>query len=390
MPARLSTGSVKATGDETAVRQPSVCEMSLADGKDRLRRIIRPQVLAASAYQTGDPGNRIKLDAMENPYPLPDSLRRELSEILAGAPLNRYPDPSAQALKQQLRTTLGLPSGQPLLLGNGSDELIQLIAMAVAGTDVTLMAPEPGFAMYRLIAAASGCRYSGVPLAADDFALDADAMLAAIDREQPAVIFIAWPNNPTGNLFDRASVEKIIATAPGLVVVDEAYHAFAGDSFLPALADFDNLVVLRTLSKLGLAGLRIGIMAGTGDWIEQFDKLRLPYNVGVLNQIAAATVLAHHEVLDKQVQAILKERERLLAALEAMPGIRVWPSVTNFLLFRTDSGSADNIFRGLLDRGVLIKNLHGSHPLLENCLRVTVGMPEENDRFLEVLRAFLD
>jgi len=363
--------------------------MSADRPQERIRRIIRPQVLAAQPYRVADPGDRIKLDAMENPYPLPDNLRAELAPLLTASRLNRYPDPAARMLKAQLRETLGLAEAAPLLLGNGSDELIQMIALAVAGPGVTLLAPEPSFAMYPLIAAATGCRYVGVDLKADDFSLDTGAMLAAIEREQPAVVFVARPNNPTGNLFDRAGVEKIIAASPGLVVLDEAYHPFAGDSFLPALDGFENVVVLRTLSKLGLAGLRIGIMAGSPAWLEQFDKLRLPYNVGVLNQLAAAVVLEHHQVLDEQVRAILQERERLLAALEASEGIRVWPSATNFLLFRCESRPADHVFAGLRERGVLIKNLHSSHVLLDNCLRVTAGMPEENDRFLEALAEVL-
>lgn len=351
-----------------------------------LKRIIRPQVLAAGAYQIRDPGDAVKLDAMENPYPLPAALREQLAADLRDAPLNRYPDPGARELKQVLRQVLGMSVEQPLILGNGSDELIQLIAMTVAGPDVTLMAPEPSFVMYRLIAAATGCRYAGVPLRADDFALDGEAMLAAIEHEQPAVIFLAWPNNPTGNLFPRETVDRIIAAAPGLVVLDEAYHAFAGDSYLSAMDRHDNLLVMRTLSKLGLAGLRIGLLAGAAAWIEQFDKLRLPYNIGMLNQIAAATVLQRHEILDEQVRVILDERDRLLTVLGSMAGIRVWPSAANFLLFRAEGMPAADVFTALLDQGVLIKQLHGSHPLLENCLRVTIGMPEENDRFLQALQ----
>lgn len=357
--------------------------------KDRLQRVIRPQVLKARAYQIHEPGEAIKLDAMENPYPLPAEVREQLAAELSQAALNRYPDPGTRELKEQLRQVLNITPEQGLILGNGSDELIQLIAMAVAGPDVTLMAPEPSFVMYRLIAEATGCRYAGVPLQADGFDLDADAMLTAIEREQPAVIFLAWPNNPTGNLLDRDVVDRILAAAPGLVVLDEAYHAFAGDSYLPALAGHDNLLVMRTLSKLGLAGLRIGLLAGTPEWIEQFDKLRLPYNISVLNQIAATRVLERHDILDRQVQAILRERERLLSALQDMQGIHVWPSATNFLLFRTTTRPAAEVFAELYEHGVLIKQLHGSHALLDNCLRVTVGTPEENDSFLNALRDVL-
>lgn len=351
---------------------------------DRLQRIIRPATRAAQAYTVSDAGDCIKLDAMENPYPLPTALRDELAPLLSQAALNRYPDPQARDLKQLIRTTFELPPDQPLLLGNGSDELIQLIAMAVAGPDVTLLAPEPSFVMYRLIAAATGCRYTGVELNAEDFALNGAAMLAAIERHQPAVVFLAWPNNPTGNLFDSAVVRQIIEAAPGIVVADEAYHAFAGTSCIGMLSEYDHLVILRTLSKLGLAGLRIGFMAAGAEWLEQFDKMRLPYNLGVLNQLAAAHILARHELLEEQVRILLAERQRLQTAMQAMPGVRIWPSAANFLLFRVID--ADRVYAGLLGHGVLIKKLHGSHDLLENCLRVTVGTPEENDRFLAVLQ----
>lgn len=350
----------------------------------RLDRIIRPAVRAARAYQVPDPGDRVKLDAMENPWPLPAAFRERLARTLAGVLLNRYPDPAARRLTQSLREALALPADQALLLGNGSDELIQLIGLAVTGPGVTLLAPEPSFVMYRLIAEATGCRYYGVELNENDFALDVDAMLAAIEREQPAVVFLAWPNNPTGNLFADKDIRTVIEAAPGLVVVDEAYHAFAGVSFMPALPEYDHLLILRTLSKLGLAGLRIGLMIGAKAWLEQFDKLRLPYNIGTLNQIAAREILAWPELLEDQVSRILSERQRLLAELAESAGVEVWPSATNFLLFRV--ARAPTVFQGLLDRGVLIKQLHGSHRLLENCLRVTVGTPEENNRFLEALR----
>lgn len=352
----------------------------------RLERLIRPAVRAAQAYPVRPAGNSIKLDAMENPYPLPAEMAQSLAGSLSATALNRYPDPAAADLKAVLRQALAIPESHALLLGNGSDELIQLIAMAVAGPDVTLLAPEPSFVMYRLVATATGCRYCGVDLAPGDFALDTVAMLTAIEREQPAVVFLAWPNNPTGNLFAAADVRHVIEAAPGLVVIDEAYHAFAGESFVPILTEYDHVLVLRTLSKLGLAGLRIGAMIGNPAWIEQFDKLRLPYNLGCLNQVAAREILLQPQVLSGQVEAIQGERQRLLAALQAQPGIRVWPSAANFLLFRVASNQAERIYEGLLERGVLIKLLHGQHPLLKDCLRTTVGLPEENDRFLEALQ----
>lgn len=355
--------------------------------QDRIERIIRPAVRELQAYAVRDAAGLVKLDAMENPYPLPAAVRDELGADLAGVALNRYPDPQAAALKSLLYQALGIPPQHAMLLGNGSDELIQLIAMAVAGPDVTLLSPEPGFAMYPLIAAMTGSCYIGVDLKPDDFSLDRERMLAAIERDQPAVIFLAWPNNPTGNLFDIETVTAVIEAAPGLVVIDEAYHAFADTTCMPLLDEYDHLLVLRTLSKLGLAGLRIGIMVGAPAWIEQLNKLRLPYNLGSLNQAAACRVLAGADVLSEQVQGILSERDRLLQAMGTMTGIQVWPSRTNFLLFRV--AGAEVIFEGLIERGVLIKKLHDSHALLHDCLRVTVGTPEENNRFLEALNVCL-
>jgi histidinol-phosphate aminotransferase len=213
-------------------------------------------------------------------------------------------------------------------------------------------------------------------------------MESAIARHRPALTFLAYPNNPTGNLFDRAAVERIVETAPGLVVVDEAYHAFAGESFLPRLERHPNLLVMRTLSKLGLAGLRLGLLVGREEWMRELDKVRLPYNVNVLTQRVAERVLGRMDVLNAQAAAIRDERARLFERLAAVSGVQVYPSRANFLLFRVQQ--ANSVFIALKARGVLIKNLDGSHPMLAGCLRVTVGAPQENDRFLDALQSSLE
>lgn len=345
-------------------------------------QIIRDEILALQAYHVPDAAGMVKLDAMENPYRLPEPLRGELSTLLERAELNRYPDPAATHLKARLRTALAIPEGAELLLGNGSDEIIQMLVMATARPGATVMSVDPTFVMFRLIATFCGVRYVGVPLA-DDFSLDADAMLEAIATHNPALIFLAYPNNPTGTLFDEAAVLRIIEAAPGLVVVDEAYHAFAGTSMLPQLECYPNLLVMRTLSKSGLAGLRLGLLAGAPQWLTQLEKVRLPYNVNVLTQLIAERVLQHQSVLDEQAAAIRGERTRLSAALVGVPGATAYRSDANFVLFRVSD--APRTFEGLKARGVLIKNLHGSHPMLAHCLRVTVGTPEENTRFLAAL-----
>ncbi|NWG86352.1 MAG: histidinol-phosphate transaminase [Hydrogenophilaceae bacterium] len=351
-------------------------------------QIIRADIRALSAYHVAEATGMVKLDAMENPYLLPEPLRGELGKLLAEAAINRYPDPRSPQLKAALREAFAIPAELDVLLGNGSDEILQILALAVAKPGTTVLSVEPGFVMYRMIAQFAGLNYVGVPLKAD-FTLDEAAVQAAIAKHQPALTFIAYPNNPTGNVFDRAVVERIIQAAPGLVVLDEAYHAFAGGlSFLDALARYDNLLLMRTVSKLGLAGLRLGYLVGKAAWLKEFDKLRLPYNVNVLTQVAAEFALRHVAVLERQAAQIVAERGRLRAAMAQLPGVAVFDSQANFLLFRV--ASADNVFAGLKARGVLIKNLHGAHPLLNDCLRVTVGAPGENDAFLAALAAELE
>ncbi len=349
--------------------------------------VFRPEILAWKAYHVADSTGMVKLDAMENPYPLPDALRQTLGKALADAAIHRYPDPSPQALKALLRERLELPADMEILLGNGSDEIIQLLCMAVARPDAVVMGVEPSFVMYRVSAATAGVRYEGVPLR-DDFSIDEPALVQSIEKHRPALLFLACPNNPTGNMFDPEVVRRVISRAPGVVVIDEAYHAFAGTTHLPVLASSENVLVMRTLSKLGLAGLRLGFVVGRHEWLGELDKLRMPYNVNVLTQIAAGVALRHLEVLTGQARAIVAERAPLIAALARHPLVHVFPSSANFVTFRVPDGPAT--FAGIKARGVLIKNLHGAHPLLANCLRVTVGTPQENRVFLEALALTLD
>ncbi len=346
-------------------------------------RLLRKEVLALHAYHVPPGNGMVKLDAMENPYPLPPQLRQEIARAVADAAINRYPDASALCLKEKIRAVTGLAQGTELLLGNGSDEIIQLLALAFAKPGATLLSVEPSFVMYKMIAAFAGMQYVGVPLT-EDFALDLPAMLSAMERHQPALVFIAYPNNPSGNLFDAEDVEQIILAAPGLVVVDEAYYAFASASFIPMLARYPNLLVMRTFSKLGMAGLRLGFLAGSPLWLAQLEKLRLPYNIGVLTQLVAAKLLQHHDILLQQAEQIKQDRTWLYERLVGTVDVRAYPSEANFILFHV--AHAGKVFEGLKQRGVLIKNLHGAHPALTGCLRVTVGTPEENELFIRALQ----
>lgn len=346
-------------------------------------QLIRPEILALNAYHVPESVGYIKLDAMENPYLIPQALRAEIAASVSLAAINRYPDPNPQCLKQKIRTLLQLPREMHVLLGNGSDELIQLLLMALNKPGVTILSVEPSFVMYKMVATFLGVRYVGVPLA-KNFALDMDAMLAAIARDKPSLIFLAYPNNPTGNAFSTNDIKRIIAAAPGLVVVDEAYYAFAEESFVPYLPEYPNLLVMRTFSKLGMAGLRLGYLVGNSIWLDELEKLRLPYNVGVLPQLVAELLLDHHEVLLAQANQIKVDRSTLQQQLSEIGGVTVYPSSANFLLLHV--ARAKEIFDGLKLRGVLIKNLHGSHVMLQNCLRVTIGAPEENAKFLSAFK----
>ena len=345
---------------------------------------IRPEIQALAPYHVPSSDGLIKLDAMENPYTWPEPVVDEWLESLREVSLNRYPDPASGRLKQRLRRIFGVPEGMEIMLGNGSDELIQMVLLAVAQPGRCVVAPQPAFSMYRMISIFAGMDFHGVPLRAD-LDLDLDAMLAAIARYRPAAVFIDYPNNPTGRLFERDALVAIVEAAPGFVVIDEAYHAFADASFMPMLPRYRNLLILRTLSKMGLAGLRLGVLAGASDWLDQFNKIRLPYNINVLAQASADFALNHQDLFDEQGRAIREDRDRLYEEMSTLSGVTAYPSRANFILFRVPHGQAGPIYQSLLTRGVLIKNLHGAAPLLEDCLRVTVGKPEENRAFLQAL-----
>jgi len=358
------------------------------DSSDKIKRLVRSEIQALTAYHVPDPGDLIKLDAMENPWPWPDSLRAQWCAALESVSLNRYPDPGARELQAAMRRAMDVPEAAAIILGNGSDELIQMIIQTLAAPGRVVMAPEPTFVMYRQLALVAGMKFAGVPLR-EDYSLDATVMLEAIAARQPDVIFLAYPNNPTGNLFDAGVIRQILGEAPGLVVVDEAYAPFTDASFMAELPQHGNLLVLRTVSKMGLAGLRLGMLAGAPDWLEQIDKTRLPYNLGTLNQATGRFALQHKSVFDMQAGLIRQDRTDLFAGLQALSQLTVYPSEANFILFRVPPGQAPAIHAGLRDAGILIKILDGSAPALADCLRVTVGTAGENNAFLKALSGLL-
>ena len=356
--------------------------------EQRIARTIRQDVQSTAGYAIQPSAGLVKLDAMENPFALPPELQRELGERLGRVAINRYPLGKGE-LAQRLARHFEVPQGCSVVVGNGSDELIDLLSVACNVPGATVLAPLPGFVMYEMSARLRGLRFVGVPLTAG-FELDGAAMLEAVARERPALTYIAYPNNPTGNLFDEAVVEAVVAAVGeqgGLVVFDEAYQPFSSRSWMPRLARHDHVLVLRTLSKFGLAGVRLGYLAGAQALVDQVDKVSPPYNLSSLNIEAAHFALDHAALFAEQAAVLRAERDRLLAGLAALPGVTPFPSEANMILVRVpDSGRA---FEGMKQRGVLVKHIAGLHPLLANCLRLTVGTPEENRLMFDALKASL-
>jgi histidinol-phosphate aminotransferase len=350
---------------------------------------IRSDVQSMHAYAVQDARGFVKLDAMENPFGLPPALQAELGARLGALALNRYPGERGGDLQRTLAAHARMPEGFALMLGNGSDELISLLAIACDVPGATLLAPVPGFVMYAMSAQLQGLRFAGVPLTAD-FELDEAAMLAAIAREKPAIVYLAYPNNPTANLWDDAVIEKIVeaqGAQGGLVVIDEAYQPFAARSYIDRIARHGHVLLMRTLSKFGLAGIRLGYLMGPAELIAQIDKVRPPYNISVLNCECALFALEHAEVFEAQARQIREERHRLMMGLGRLVGVKVWPSDANMILVRVPD--AAKTFEGMKARGILVKNVSKMHELLANCLRLTVGTSDENARMLAALEASL-
>ena len=345
------------------------------------------------AYPVQDSVGLLKLDAMENPHRLSGALQAQLGQRLGALALNRYPSGRIGDLRRALAQHAGVPAGFDLMLGNGSDELISLLAMACDVPGACVLAPVPGFVMYGLSAQLQGLKFVGVPLD-NHFELDEAAMLDAIATHQPAITYLAYPNNPTANLWDDRAIQRIIAVAPGFVVIDEAYQPFAGSSFMERIADYNNVLLMRTMSKFGLAGVRIGYLVARAQLIAQIDKVRPPYNISVLNAECALFALEHAEVFAAQAQDIVAQRTMLLEALGRLAGVQAFRSDANMILLRvvTQPGTtadAAGVFQRLKSRGILVKNVSAMHPLLDNCLRITVGTEAENHAMLTALKECL-
>ncbi len=347
-----------------------------------IARLIRPSVRRLAAYHIDETPVRIKLDAMENPFVMPGTVRRDIAQAARNTLINLYPDPSAKELKKSIASLWKMTPKQ-MMLGNGSDELIQAIILAFGGP---VLVPVPTFAMYDLTSRALAQEVVSVPLDAG-FDLDAELMIKKAKASKAKVLFLACPNNPTGNRFSEKSVRRILDNVKAAIVIDEAYYSFSGKSYLPLLKKYPNMIILRTLSKIGFAGLRVGVLVASEGIVNELNKIRLPYNMNSLSQAVAVSALRHRDVLNRQISLLISERKKLYNNLSKVAGVTAYPSETNFIMIRTEA-DASLIHRKLKQAGILIKNLSKPGPL-ENCLRVTIGTPAENKAFIGTLKTIL-
>ena len=351
-----------------------------------LNERVKDKVKALKAYQVENFDCPIKLHANENSFSPPAEILDLFQETFRTFQWNRYPDPDSQKLKETLSRRLKVNPGQ-IAIGNGSDELIQILIQIFCDPKDTVAFPDPTFAMYSIIARGMGLNTQMIPLN-DRWDFAAESLLKELEQSGAQIVFFSYPNNPTGNCFAEAEVRTVIEQFKGITVLDEAYYDFSRSTFLPMLKDHNNLVILRSLSKIGLAGLRVGFAVADPLIIEQINKIRLPYNSNTVSQILSEKLLSHFEPVQKQIDLILEQRDWLADKMKKISGLEIFPSDSNFILFRV-GGNSGEVFNRLVEKGILIRDLN-SHPRLANCLRVTVGTHEENVEFIAQIRSILD
>ncbi len=348
--------------------------------------VIKPEVRSASAYRLEHFAADVKLDQNENPYELPDELKQDVVNRVLRSQWGRYPEFVPERLIETLAHVTGWPN-EGILVGNGSNELINAALTVTLHPASTIAIPQPTFTLYKLMSTTLGATVDDIYLNEHDMSFDVDALVSAARKAD--VLILCSPNNPTGSLLDRSGTERIIENARGLVILDEAYHEFSEQSALPLLERFNNLVLLRTFSKaMSLAGLRFGYLLTRPEIAAEINKARLPYSVNIFTLAAAQAVLEHTDVLNRAIRTLIDERERMLGELTGRPGVQVFPSRANFILIKTPH-PARRVFDALYSEGILVRDV-SRYPLLDRALRVSIGTPEENTRFLSALDRVLE
>lgn len=367
---------------------PPVARPRRVTAEDWLRPLVTAGIRNLTAYHVPRPtGIRAKLDANELPYGLPPEIARGLAAELEQVAIERYPASDAGEIRAVVARQLGVPP-RSLVFGNGSDELISMLCAAFGEprdeqAQAGVLYPVPTFVVYPIAALAHHLEPIEVPLR-EDFTLDAELVEQTFAQRRPNLAFFALPNNPTGTLWPPELVLSLARRyADAIVVADEAYIDYGGRTLLEHAGTPPNLVVMRTLSKVGMAGLRCGFLTAHPVIVHELEKVRPPYNLGSLQMRAAAWLLEHHgDFLRARARDVVAERERVAAALRALPGIRVFDSEANLLMIKVDR--ATEVWKHLADGGVLVRNFDRPGPLA-GCLRITIGTPDENDLLLSVL-----
>ncbi|HEX6910651.1 MAG TPA: histidinol-phosphate transaminase [Longimicrobium sp.] len=351
---------------------------------------VKDSVRALGAYTLKPYEPRIKLNQNESPYDVPEAIKERIRAELAGRPWNRYPPFVASNFIQAVAEATRWPA-DGVLVANGSNELIQCILAVTVGPGVSVVIPEPTFTLYRLMTEVNGGTVVSVPLD-EELRFDVDGIVRAARESDAAVVVLCSPNNPTGSALTREEIQRVHDETDALILVDQAYVEFGGYDAIPLLEGRPRLVVLRTFSKaMAMAGLRAGYMLAHPALTAEVNKAKLPYNVNFFTEVAAAEVLRAREVMHEMVCAICDERDRVVAEMEKVPGIRVYPTAANFILFRVEAPGITHgrLFDRLLEEyGVLVRDV-SKYPMLERCLRVNAGAPEENDVFLDGLRSIM-
>ena len=348
--------------------------------------LVKPAVRAQAAYSLAALSAPRKLNQNESPLDLPDALKTRILTRAGSIPWHRYPAFTATSLNEKLAARSGWVA-EGVLTGNGSNELIQAVLAVLLGPGAAVVAPAPTFALYRLLTAVLGGQYVPVPLGLN-FAYDIDALVARARETEARVVILNSPNNPTGSALPPGAVERFLDETRAMVVCDEAYQEFGGPTAVPLLAQSSRVIVLRTFSKaMGLAGLRFGYALAHPAVIAEVTKARLPYNVNAITLAAAEEILADSRELEQRVAAIVAERERSLAALGTVPGLEVYPSQANFFVIRCRAVPARQVFARLHGEfGILVRDISGVAPL-DECLRISIGTPEDMDAVHSALRA---
>jgi len=345
---------------------------------------IKPSVRQLQAYTLKHFEARVKINQNENPYDMPDVIKSEVHRAIGSKAWSRYPAFVPSALICKLAQFSGWKSAG-ILVGNGSNELIEAALMVTVGKGSKVVIPQPTFTLYKLIATILGGESNEVLLTK---ALEFDVPRLLEAASSADVTVICSPNNPTGCLIDLSDLKEVLRATAGLVIVDEAYHEFSRQTAVPLLEEFKNLIVLRTFSKaMAMAGLRVGYLLAHPELVEEISKAKLPYNLNIFSMAAAEAAIEHFDLLKPQIDLLIHERGRIYGLMGQIAGVKAYPSQANFMVFETPMAPAD-VFDALYAEGILVRDV-SRYPMLGKCLRVSVGSPSENDQFLAVLKKTL-